>query len=72
MPAVVQTYTGPTDVWFGTLCFDGTMQQSHVWLNRFAELNSDGGNFQAGISMDYEPSCVPAEQTMWAQSPSTR
>lgn len=53
MPAVVQTYTGPTDVWFGTLCFDGTMQQSHVWLNRFAELNSDGGNFQAGISMDY-------------------
>ncbi len=53
MPAVTQTYTGPTDVWFGTLRFDGTMQQSHVWLNRFAELNSDGGNFQAGVSMDY-------------------
>lgn len=53
MPAVVQTYTGPTDVWFGTLRFDGVMQKSHVWLNRFTELNSDGGNFQAGISMDY-------------------
>lgn len=53
MPAVTQTYTGPTDVWFGTLRFDGTMQKSHVWLNRFAELNSDGGNFQAGVSMDY-------------------
>lgn len=53
MPAVTQTYTGPTDVWFGTLRFDGVMQKSHVWLNRFAELNSDGGNFQAGISMDY-------------------
>lgn len=53
MPAVTETYTGPTDVWFGTLRFDGTMQHSHVWLNRFAELNSDGGNFQAGVTMDY-------------------
>lgn len=53
MPTAVQTYTGPTDVWFGTLRFDGVMQHSHVWLNRFAELNSDGGSFQAGISMDY-------------------
>ena len=53
MPAVTQTYSGPTDVWFGTLRFDGVMQKSHVWLNRFAELNSDGGTFQAGIRMDY-------------------
>ena len=53
MPTAVQTYTGPTDVWFGTLRFDGVMQHSHVWLNRFAELNSDGGSFQAGVSMDY-------------------
>ena len=59
MPDVVQTYTGPTDVWFGTLRFDGVMQKSHVWLNRFAELNSDGGNFLAGISMDYGATLRP-------------
>lgn len=53
LPNVTQTYTGPTDVWAGTLNFDGTMQGSRVWLNRFAELNSDGGNFSKGIQMDY-------------------
>ncbi len=59
LPAVVQTYSGPTDVWFGQLSFDGTMQHSHVWLNRFAELSSDGGQFQAGISMDYGAKLFP-------------
>ncbi len=59
MPAVEQTYTGPTDVWFGTLSFDGTMQKSHVWLNRFAQLTSDGGKFQAGVSMDYGAKLFP-------------
>jgi autotransporter-associated beta strand protein len=59
MPAVVQTYTGATDVWGGTVRFDGTMQQSHVWLNRFASLQSDGGSFQAGVSMDYGAKLMP-------------
>ena len=53
LPNVTQTYSGPTDVWAGVLNFDGTMQNSRVWLNRFAELNSDGGKFQKGIEMDY-------------------
>ena len=53
LPNVTQTYTGNTDVWAGTLIFDGTMQGSRVWLNRFAELNSDGGTFSKGIQMDY-------------------
>lgn len=53
LPAVEQTYTGNTDVWAGTLQFDGTMKSSPVWLNRFAELNSNGGNFQGGIKADY-------------------
>ena len=53
LPNVTETYTGKTDVWAGTLQFDGTMESSPVWLNRFAELNSDGGDFKAGIKADY-------------------
>ncbi len=53
LPNVTQTYTGKTDVWAGTLQFDGTMESSPVWLNRFAELHSNGGNFKAGIKADY-------------------
>lgn len=53
LPNVTQTYTGKTDVWAGTLQFDGIMESSLVWLNRFAELNSNGGNFKGGIKADY-------------------
>ena len=53
LPNVTETYSGNTDIWAGTLNFDGTMQNSRVWLNRFAELNSNGGKFQKGIVMDY-------------------
>ncbi len=52
LPAVNQTYTGPTDIWAGTLNFDGQLLQSDLWLNRFAELNSNGGAFKS-IKMDY-------------------
>jgi autotransporter-associated beta strand protein len=47
LPNVEMTYTGNTDVWAGTLCFDGKMPNSPLWLNRFAELNSDGGQFKS-------------------------
>ncbi len=53
LPNVEQTYTGKTDVWAGALQFDGTMASSPVWLNRFAELHSNGGNFKGGIKADY-------------------
>lgn len=53
MPAATHTYTGPTEVWAGTLNFDGTLQSSRLWLNRFAELNSNGGTFAKGIEMEY-------------------
>ena len=52
LPNVEQTYTGPTDVWAGTLSFDGSLTGSRLWLNRFAELNSNGGRF-ATIQADY-------------------
>ena len=53
LPNVTETYTGSTDVWAGTLQFDGTMESSPVWLNRFAVLSSNGGNFKGGIKADY-------------------
>lgn len=52
LPKVDMTYTGETNVWAGTLNFDGTMKNSAMWLNRFAELNSDGGVFKS-IKADY-------------------
>lgn len=51
LPEVDMTYTGETNVWAGTLNFNGTMKNSPLWLNRFAELNSKGG-FKS-IKADY-------------------
>lgn len=53
LPAVTQAYTGSTDVWAGTINFDGEMQGSRVWMNRFAVLNTNGGKFDKGIEMNY-------------------
>ena len=53
LPNVVETYTGPTDVWNGTLRFDGTLQQSRLWLNRHTTLETNGGTFAKGIQADY-------------------
>lgn len=59
LPNVTESYTGKTSVWAGTLKFDGTMTSSPVWLNRFAILNSDGGTFGGGITMDYAAQIIP-------------
>ena len=53
LPNVVETYTGSTDVWNGTLRFDGTLQQSRLWLNRHTTLQTTGGKFLKGIQADY-------------------
>ncbi|MDO5447102.1 MAG: rhamnogalacturonate lyase, partial [Prevotellaceae bacterium] len=53
LPNVEETYTGNTDIWAGVMNFDGTMKNSHVWLNRLTELNTNGGKFMRGIKMDY-------------------
>ncbi len=58
LPNVEQTYTGNTDIWAGVVNFDGKMLQTSVWLNRFAELNSDGGQFRR-IKMDYASKLRP-------------
>jgi len=59
LPDVEQTYTGNTDVWAGTLVFNGNMKNSPVWLNRFARLNSNGGTFPKGITMLYGSQLLP-------------
>jgi len=59
LPNVTETYTGNTEVWAGTLQFDGTMQSSPVWLNRHTNLISNGGNFKGGIKADYNATIYP-------------
>ena len=59
LPKVTETYTGNTDVWAGTLQFDGTMQASPVWLNRHTSLISNGGDFKGGIKADYNATIYP-------------
>ena len=53
LPNVVEKHTGETDVWQGTLQFDGTLESSPLWLNRHTTLISNGGQFKAGIKADY-------------------
>ena len=59
LPKVTQFYTGNTDIWAGTLRFDGQMNASHVWLNRHTTLISEGGIFLGGITADYNATIYP-------------
>lgn len=40
LPKVDMTYTGETNIWAGTINFNGSAKKSPVWLNRFGKLNS--------------------------------
>ena len=59
LPNVVEKHTGATDVWQGTLQFDGTMESSPVWLNRHTTLLSDGGQFKGGLKAEYNATIYP-------------
>ncbi|MBQ9186677.1 MAG: rhamnogalacturonan lyase [Prevotella sp.] len=63
LPAGVHTYSGETQVWAGTLKFDGTLEHSPLWLNRFAVLDSDGGIFGSDITMDYDARLLPGGES---------
>ena len=52
LPSVTQTYTGKTNIWNGTLQFDGSMENSDVWMNRHTTLIS-GGTFKKSLRMEY-------------------
>ena len=59
LPNVVEKHTGATDVWNGTLQFDGTMESSPVWLNRHTTLITNGGKFLGGLQADYNATIYP-------------
>ena len=54
LPAVDMTYTGETNIWAGTVNFNGSAKNSPLWLNRFAELNTAAGTATfKSIKADY-------------------
>lgn len=53
MSNAVHTNSGATDIWGGTVNFDGTMQNSPVWMNRHTTLNTNDGYFNNGLTMEY-------------------
>lgn len=53
LPTVEQTYTGKTDIWAGTVEFNGSFSRSPVWMNRFTTFNTSGGAFNGGLTMEY-------------------
>ena len=53
LPNTSQRYSGNTEIWDGTVVFNGEMPNSHVWINRFGSLSSDGGKFPKGVEMNY-------------------
>ncbi|MBQ4392801.1 MAG: autotransporter-associated beta strand repeat-containing protein [Prevotella sp.] len=59
LPAATHKHTGETNVWQGTLQFDGTMESSPVWLNRHTTLISNGGKFLGGLRADYNATIYP-------------
>ena len=67
LPKADFKHTGNTDIWAGVVNFDGTMLNSPLWLNRFAELNSNGGKFSS-IKMEYDaklrPGCADTKGTI--------
>lgn len=59
LPNVIEKHTGETNIWQGTLQFDGTMQSSAVWMNRHTTLISNGGQFLGGLKVDYNATVYP-------------
>lgn len=58
LPKVDMAHTGETNIWAGTLNFDGSMVKSPLWLNRFTQLNSNGGHFME-IKAEYGSTIRP-------------
>ena len=59
LPNVIEKHTGETNVWQGTLVFNGTMESSPVWMNRHTTLLSNGGRFNGGLKVDYNATVYP-------------
>ena len=55
----VHTYTGKTQVWAGTLQFNGTLESSPLWMNRHTTLLSNDGKFFGGMEALYGSTINP-------------
>ena len=64
LPNAVHTHTGETNIWQGTLQFDGTMEKSPVWMNRHTTLVSNSGKFLGGLRADYNATITPGEGSL--------
>ncbi len=53
LPRMTLDYSGRTDIWGGTVNFQGTLTQSKVWMNRFTTLNLTGATLNGGLEMEY-------------------
>lgn len=62
LPKVDMTYTGETNIWAGTINFNGSAPNTPVWLNRFGKLNSLAADatFQS-IKADYGSEIRPGD-----------
>lgn len=56
-----QEHSGPTDVWAGILDCHGSMTDSRLWLNRFAELHATSQSRFSTIQADYASVIQPAQ-----------
>lgn len=58
MASVEHTYTGNTDIWAGTVNFDGQFTNSRVWLHRFSTF-SGSATFGKTLQMEYASALYP-------------
>ena len=53
LPKKTLSYTGRTEIWGGTVNFQGTLTDSKVWMNRHTTLNLTGATLRGGLEMNY-------------------
>jgi autotransporter-associated beta strand protein len=53
------TYTGPTDIWAGSLYFRGTLESSPVWMNRHTSLYT-AATYHRALTMEYGAALYPS------------
>ncbi len=65
LPAVDMTYTGETNIWAGTVNFNGSAKNSPVWVNRFGKLYSNAASAEfKSVKADYGSVVVPGGENV--------
>ena len=53
------TYTGPTDIWAGSVYFRGTLESSPVWMNRHTSLYT-AATYHRPMTLEYGATLYPS------------